>query len=102
MQASFQSYWLKDGTCNACRNPESIVTAIVKYQVTIQDGNEVTQLEVEAKAPRYAFEAVLNQMGYAPWKFDIRMDLDLSNTRRVIYTAKGAGDTVLQGLVKVI
>ncbi len=25
-----QSYWLNNGTCNACRNPESIVTAVTK------------------------------------------------------------------------
>ena len=25
-----RSYWLKDGICNACRNPDLVVTAIVK------------------------------------------------------------------------
>lgn len=29
---SFQVYWLKDGKCNGCRNPEAIVSSIVtKY-----------------------------------------------------------------------
>lgn len=26
--ASLKSYWLKDGICNACRNPQLVVTAL--------------------------------------------------------------------------
>jgi hypothetical protein len=28
--AELQSYWLKDGTCNACRNPHLVVTCVKK------------------------------------------------------------------------
>lgn len=28
---SFPPHWLKDDTCNGCRNPESIVTAVTQW-----------------------------------------------------------------------
>lgn len=74
----------------------------MKYQVIVQENREVTILEVTATHSRLAYESVLSTMGYAPWKFDTRMDLDASNTRRVVYRSKGLGDTLLEGIVKVI
>ena len=57
-------------------------------------------MEVEATAPRLAWELGIKAMGYAPWKFNTVMDQAASNTRRVVYTSRGLGDTVLIGLVK--
>ena len=78
------------------------MNTLIKYQVTIQEGKEVTQIEVESTAPRLAWELGMQAMGYAPHKFNTTMDLDASNLRRVVYTSKGLGGTVLHGLVKPI
>lgn len=74
----------------------------MKYQVTIQQRNEVSQFEIESTAPRLAWELGLQKMGFAPHKFNTTMDIEQSSTLRVVYTSKGRGETVLIGLVKPI
>lgn len=32
-KAVLKPYWLKNGTCNGCRNPSAIVEAMPRYQV---------------------------------------------------------------------
>jgi hypothetical protein len=98
--AAMKLYWLKQGICNACWNPNLVVTAVVKFQVTIQEGSEVFQVEIESSSPRLAWELGVKAMGYAPHKFNTTMDLEASNTRRVVYTSKGLGGMVLGGFVK--
>ncbi len=44
---NLQSYWLKDGICYGCRNPDSIVTAQInpKCQMTQDCANTVTHID---------------------------------------------------------
>jgi hypothetical protein len=72
----------------------------MRYQVMIQEGYEVLDIQVEAKAPRLAWEKGIEGLGYAPHKFNTEMDQKKSNTRRVVYTSKGFGSAILHGFVK--
>lgn len=72
----------------------------MKYQVTIQENNEVSQIEVESTQPRLAWELGVSALGYAPHKFDTEMDINASNLRRVVFISIGLGGTILHGLVK--
>lgn len=48
-------YWLKDGICNACRNPHLIVKAVVNKQI----GNDMPNDSVEfKKAHKHIHQAI--------------------------------------------
>jgi hypothetical protein len=67
-----RSYWLKDGVCNACRNPESVVVATVDHVV---DGHESADtnspLAGDGKFPPFRIFN-LSKQDYLPGTYETR------------------------------
>lgn len=56
--AVLQDYWLKDGICNGCRNPDSIVTAKLMPQLDRSNKHRAEVIEIYENGAKAAVKFV--------------------------------------------